>query len=399
MKTFIKKKPRKYKVGVADKIIIKDFGKIKLNNNEQISFVGNKGLFDFCKKDWGFYATPSINKRLHNNKFQTFLVKNIYNNIYLWVVENNKKKLFLKYLNDENHEIIIRLDEIKSEKNLLNLLKTSFKNLNDSCKGLNKCIINNQNIQTIYNYKFKPKNEPNYKIKNYKRKILQCKKCKHFFAYHKINTSNLYKKNYSLISHGKDLKIKFKKILKLKDKSDNFHRVKRILSFFKNLRNKKINLLDIGSGLGIFLFSLKKKVNWKMSGIEPDKNSYNFTKNVLNLNISNNSFENKKIKRKFEIVTLNKVIEHVKNPISFLIKTRNLIKKKGYIYIEVPDGVAAKSSKEGKNREEFFLDHLHIFSIKSLNNCLIKSNFKVLKIESIKEKSGKYTIFAFAQVN
>lgn len=399
MKTFIKKKPRKYKVGVADKIIIKDFGKIKLDKNEQISFVGNNGLFDFCKKDWGFYATPSINKRLHNNKFQTYLVKNIYNNIYLWVVENNKKKLFLKYLNEENHEIIIRLDEIKSEKNLLNLLKTSFKNLNDSCKGLNKCRINNQNIQTIYNYKLKPKNEPNYKIKNYKRKILQCKKCKHLFAYHKINTSNLYKKNYSLISHGKDLEIKFKKILNLKDKSDNFHRVQRILSFFKNLRNKKINLLDIGSGLGIFLFSLKKKVNWKMSGIEPDKNFYNFTKNVLNLNISNNSFENKKIRRKFEIVTLNKVIEHVKNPISFLIKARNLIKKKGYIYIEVPDGVAAKNSKEGRNREEFFLDHLHIFSIKSLHTCLIKSNFNVLKIESVKEKSGKYTIFAFAQVN
>ena len=98
-------------------------------------------------------------------------------------------------------------------------------------------------------------------------------------------------------------------------------------------------------------------------------------------------------------MTLNKVIEHVKNPISFLIKTRNLIKKKGYIYIEVPDGVAAKNSKEGKNREEFFLDHLHIFSIKSLYTCLIKCNYNVLKIESVKEKSGKYTIFAFAQVN
>lgn len=399
MRKYIKKKPRKYKVGVSENIIIKDFGKIKLNKNEQISFIGNKGLFDFCKKDWGFYATSSINKRLRNNKFETYLVKNIFNNIYLWVVEKNKRRSFLRYLNEENHEIIIRLDEIKSEKNLLNLLKKSYENLNYKCEGINLCKNNIQNIQEIYNYKFKPKNEPNYGIKNYNRKILQCKKCKHFFADHKINTSNLYKKDYSLISHGKDLRIKFKKILKLRDKSDNFHRVKRILSFFKSFRDKKINLLDIGSGLGIFLFSLKKKVNWKMSGIEPDKNSYKFSKKNLNLNIYNNGFDNKKFKKKFNIITLNKVIEHVKNPNYFLNKTRKLLKKKGFVYIEVPDGIAAKNSNEGKNREEFYLDHLHIFSVKSLNNCLIKSKFNVLKIASIKEESGKYTIFAFAQVN
>ena len=310
-----------------------------------------------------------------------------------------KKKLFIKYLNDENHEILLRLDAIKSNNNIINSLKKNLNNLNDHCNGINYCKEKKHNIKIIYKYKSKPKNEPDYKIKKYDRKILQCKKCKHFFADHKIDTASLYQKNYSVISHGKDLKIKFYKILKLKNKSDNFHRIERIVDFFKSSVKKKINLMDIGSGLGIFLFSLKKKFNWNLSGIEPDKNFYNFTKNNLNLNIFNSSFENKKIKKKFEIVTLNKVIEHVKNPISFLIKTRNLIKKKGYIYIEVPDGVAAKNSKEGKNREEFFLDHLHIFSIKSLYTCLIKCNYNVLKIESVKEKSGKYTIFAFAQVN
>ena len=37
-----------------------------------------------------------------------------------------------------------------------------------------------------------------------------------FYAIHKINTSSLYKKNYSHISHGKNLMTKFKKILSLK---------------------------------------------------------------------------------------------------------------------------------------------------------------------------------------
>ena len=84
MITLIKKKPRLYKVGINNKIVIKDYGKIKLSNNEQISFVGNSGLYDFCKKNWGFYSTPSINKRLKNNNFETYLVKNIYDDIYLY---------------------------------------------------------------------------------------------------------------------------------------------------------------------------------------------------------------------------------------------------------------------------------------------------------------------------
>ena len=136
MKTYIKKKPREYKVGFDNKITIKDYGRIKLDKNEQISFVGDNGLYDFCRKNWGFYSTPSINKRLKNNKFETYLVKNIYNNIYLWAVEKNKKKLFIKYLKDENHDILLRLDKIETENDLIHLLKSIINNLDQKCDGI-----------------------------------------------------------------------------------------------------------------------------------------------------------------------------------------------------------------------------------------------------------------------
>lgn len=396
MKTYIKKKPREYKVGFDNKITIKDYGRIKLDKNEQISFIGDNGLYDFCRKNWGFYSTPSINKRLKNNKFETYLVKNIYNNIYLWAVEKNKKKLFIKYLKDENHDILLRLDKIETENDLIHLLKSIINNLDQKCDGID-CRKKKANIKIIYKYKSKPKGEPNYKIKDYRRKILQCINCGHFFADHLINTSNLYKKDYSLISHGENLKKKFYKILSLKSGSDNFHRINRIIHFFKKSINNKLNLLDIGSGLGIFLFSLKKKVNWNLSGIEPDINFYKFSKNELNLNIYNENLYKKNFNKKFQVITLNKVLEHVKSPNLFLNKIRKLLEKKGFIYIEVPDGIAAKNSLEGKNREEFYLDHLHVFSVKSLTNCLTKSKFNLLEINRIKEKSGKYTIYAFAQ--
>ena len=75
-----------------------------------------------------------------------------------------------------------------------------------------------------------------------------------------------------------------------------------------------------------------------------------------------------------------------------LIKARAILKKKGIIYIEVPDILAAK---KGKNREEFHIDHLHVFSKKSLLFLAKKTNLNIDLIKSIREPSDKFTIYAF----
>lgn len=398
MQEFFLKKKRHYKVGNNDDIIIKDCGKIKLQENEQISFIGNNGLYDFCRKDWGFYSTPSINKRLKNNNFEVYLVSNLFNDIYIWSVEKNKKKEFYKYLIKENHKILLRLDELRSNFEIANEMTNLIDELKNTCNGISDCRKEKRNIETIYEYNSPPKKEPKYQVKNYKRFIIRCNKCQHFFAEHKINTSLLYNKDYSTISHGKNVYKKFKKINRLGKKSDNFHRVKRILNFFKDVKGNKLSLLDIGSGLGIFLYNLRKKVKWELNGVEPDINFSNFSNNTLKIKTTNKSFKKNLFKKKkFDIITLNKVIEHVKDPEKFILTAMENLRKNGYIYLEVPDGVSAFKSKEGKNREEFFLDHLHVFSAKSLYNLIIKCGLKVISIKSIKEKSGKLTIFAFVK--
>ncbi len=256
---------------------------------------------------------------------------------------------------------------------------------------------NNKNVKLFYDYKSAPPLEPFYKIKNYRRKIMKCKICGHFTAKHRIKVSEFYKKNYSLISHGKDMKKKFDKINNLKSKSDNHHRVKRILSYFKRYRKKEINLLDVGSGLSIFLYELRKKVDWKLIGIEPDINFVNFAKqlniNIIHSNLKSNTFK----KDNFNVITMNKIIEHVKDPVKLLKISKKLLINKGYIYIEVPDGYAASKHKDNKFREEFFVDHLHVFSKKSLKNCIKLAGLNLLSCKSIKEKSGKLSLYAFAK--
>ena len=71
----IKKKLRKFKPSKYSDIVLKDCGKIILNDNEQVTFsdkYNKKNDYDVTKKDWGYYATPSINGRL--KKIILFLI-------------------------------------------------------------------------------------------------------------------------------------------------------------------------------------------------------------------------------------------------------------------------------------------------------------------------------------
>jgi 2-polyprenyl-3-methyl-5-hydroxy-6-metoxy-1,4-benzoquinol methylase len=396
MKTKINKKPRVFSVGFANKFQVKDFGKIFLNTNEQITFINNNKEYDFGMKNWGYYATPSINGRLKNNGYKTFLVKNIYNKIYIMVVNNLKIDSFEDYINYEKHKILLRLDNFTNEEDLIKSIK-EINTKNKLCERL-KCRKIGKNISTIFLYKKPPTKEPDYKIRNYKRSIVKCKVCGHFYAKHKIDTEKFYKEDYSTISHGKNIAKKFHKIKKMGKNSDNFDRVSRFINFFKNYRNKKIFLLDVGSGISIFLSSLKTKVNWKLSGIEPDINFVKFGRKQLGLKIYHSNFNKKIFKnKKFNIISLNKVAEHVKDPILFFKNCKYLLNKNGYVYVEVPDGTTASEQKRAKEQEEFAVDHLHVFSLDSLYSSLNFVGFKVLKIDKIKEKSGKYTLYAFAK--
>ena len=77
MKIKIKKKPRIFNVNVGNtKIQLKDTAKIMLNKNEQVTFKYLNSEYDVAKKDWGYYATPSINGRLKKFGFRTYLIKN-----------------------------------------------------------------------------------------------------------------------------------------------------------------------------------------------------------------------------------------------------------------------------------------------------------------------------------
>lgn len=102
--------PRIFTVNEAS---IKDYGKIILDPDEMISFITVSGKeLDITAKEWGFYATPSINSRLRKQGFKTALVENKHGRIYVMVVDMDRLNLFDEYCRKEGQFVREWLDMI-----------------------------------------------------------------------------------------------------------------------------------------------------------------------------------------------------------------------------------------------------------------------------------------------
>ncbi len=153
---------------------------------------------------------------------------------------------------------------------------------------------------------------------------------------------------------------------------------RRASQFEKNLKNKDI--LDFGCGWGGFLRNIK---NYKsLSGIELREECINFIKNnIKKIDISDNinSFD-----KKFDIITMFHVLEHIPYQTETLKVLKSKLKNKGKIIIEVPHAedflILQEELKEFKNFT-FWSKHLILHTYKSLKSILLKSGFKNINIQ------------------
>jgi hypothetical protein len=103
--------PRTYEVGFGETIEIRDCGSVELEPNEQLTFkTDSGGEYDVARKDWGFYATPSLNSRLEGFGLRGVLVKNRLDRYFVLLVESGKEDSFDRYLEIEGLEIVTWLD-------------------------------------------------------------------------------------------------------------------------------------------------------------------------------------------------------------------------------------------------------------------------------------------------
>ena len=252
-------------------------------------------------------------------------------------------------------------------------------------------------FEEAHRYLEPPPEETDFDIsENYDRRYMRCVKCGHFYSQHQIDLSFLYEQDYVDKTYPGDDGIDkaFDRIISLpEEKSDNFARCRRVHEFFGE--ESGLKLLDVGGGLGVFPYGMKQK-GWECTAIDLDQRQIDHLNNHAKITAYKTGLPANIELGKFNLISLNKVLEHIEQPIPVLEATKDLLVSGGKLYIELPDGESA--AKDSFNCEEFFIEHHHVFSKESFRLFLENAGFRVLALARIVEPSGKYTLYAFAQL-
>ena len=112
MKIDPKNPPRVYQVGRSVTVNMRDCGTVHLDPDEQLTFKTEAGAeYDLARKDWGFYATPSLNGRLQQFGLRAVMVKNRIGRFFVLLVEGGKEALFDQYVAVEELQIVTWMDD------------------------------------------------------------------------------------------------------------------------------------------------------------------------------------------------------------------------------------------------------------------------------------------------
>jgi len=143
----------------------------------------------------------------------------------------------------------------------------------------------------------------------------------------------------------------------------------------KILNNSK-TILEIGSGHGEAIYNFDK-IGYNVTGIEPDKkNVTSINKKLKNSKCIVEKAETFSFEKKFDIIWLNHVFEHLTQPIQFLTKISNFLNNSGFIFIEVPS-----VEKKNDSRQFTSAPHAYNYSKLSLINISKKTNFNIMKCD------------------
>lgn len=140
-------------------------------------------------------------------------------------------------------------------------------------------------------------------------------------------------------------------------------------------------LLEIGCMYG-FLLELARQSGYEPYGVEISKQTSDYARDVLGLNVFNGPLENRGFEDGFfDVIFLSHLIEHLENPMETLKLINHIIKDEGVLILRCPNFISLMSRLTGKSW--WWLappEHLYHFSPKTIRIILNKTGFN--RVES-----------------
>jgi len=156
--------------------------------------------------------------------------------------------------------------------------------------------------------------------------------------------------------------------------------------FYKYIPNisENTNVLEVGCANGLFLKRLQNRGIKNFKGIEPSREAYSVTDNLIKPNIINDFLGDNLFKdNSFDAVCSFQTFDHVLEPNDFLQKINKYIKPGGY-FLQVHHNVnSLLPTLLGSKASTFDVEHIHLWSPKTMRLILKKNGFEVIKIKNI----------------
>ena len=186
-----------------------------------------------------------------------------------------------------------------------------------------------------------------------------------------VNPKKQYTDKYAhRASESKTMRSSFKKIAK---------------KLFKRFRPKKI--MEIGSNDGVFLKNFNKK---SVIAVEPCKNLARFTKKLFktydefwNLKLANKLIKQKK--GEIDLIFSANTISHIPNLKETFKGIFNILSDEGVLVIEDPSLLKVL---ENNSYDQFYDEHVYVFSTISINNLIKDYGLRLFDVESLTTHGG-----------
>ena len=233
------------------------------------------------------------------------------------------------------------------------------------------------------------------------RAIVACRRCGFVFHDPTLTDSEImvmYEKYRDVDFRGETPDAYFDRITSLPiEESLNYRKTMEMNALLpEHLPNKKRRAIyDVGAGGGVFLNTFLEYADgeWEGYGVEPTPSYAELAGRRLGIPVKSGMYEPGLFDRTFDFITLIKVLEHVPDPIGFLMDLRSDLEDDGILYVEVPNALEIESLPSDHDQLQY--THLFFYSTPIFEYFFRRAGFEAVLIRVDQNPEGDCDTIAY----